>query len=585
MKQYSKWIADTIMLLTGIVIFFSCTKYETPASVMEDLEDAQSDTAIYRRVLMINIEGAVGKIVKDQLSALTNLSSLLPHSKYSFDGMSPYNETPNTDGEENALSWASMMTGTTKVKHRINDLTYVPEVSLEMDNTSNIVISYYPTFLYRIKNDDALYRTLCITPRSNLNDRFLNDATVTFTSASDEDSKNKAMEYLTDGDYRFTLVDFKGAFDAGVSGGFSASNSNYTNALKTIDGYIGELVSTIEQREAYPAEEWLVVITSNHGGMEDGRYGGPSDEERNTFSVFYFPNFKEVELQGKMIYSPSFTNEIYGHFVDSINLDYNFGMYDTLIAEAIMRVNPKVDNTGQGTYYWGYWEKMFGKVQWGVYRARTEVKIYNNSATGAGVEEAVTSFSDGLWHSYSVMMMNDAVSKVKRVRVFYDGTAVMNKTYAINVANFKNDSSDFKLGNSAANFDVAELRVWKNAAMQDWEFAANASYFDMPETHPNYENLIGYWKFTDPAKAINDTVWPNEISGKPAMILSKPLTFVKSANTLAAQRKSGNIVIENETIAPQILYWLEVSIEKGWGLDGTVFLSNYTDELYRGVQE
>ncbi|BDW78589.1 hypothetical protein BFINE_43840 [Bacteroides finegoldii DSM 17565] len=61
--------------------------------------------------------------------------------------------------------------------------------------------------------------------------------------------------------------------EAGKSGGFSANNANYITALQHIDAYIGEFLQAIDERKNAFYEDWLVVVTSNHGGKEDGSYG------------------------------------------------------------------------------------------------------------------------------------------------------------------------------------------------------------------------------------------------------------------------------------------------------------------------
>ena len=61
----------------------------------------------------------------------------------------------------------------------------------------------------------------------------------------------------------------------------------YINSARKVEdwksaGY--EVIKAIEARETYETEDWLIIVTSDHGGIETG-HGGPSIQERMTFVV------------------------------------------------------------------------------------------------------------------------------------------------------------------------------------------------------------------------------------------------------------------------------------------------------------
>jgi len=578
------------LFLSVLACFFmlaetACKKYDTPASVFEELAtDTEADTSITRKVLMINIDGAVGKIVEqqEQEGKLTNIASILPHSKYAWNGLSTYSDTSNTTGEEDPVTWASLMTGVVNVKHKITDNLYIPNVSLNPDDEdADISVNYFPTLLYRIKEHDSYMHTLCVTPWRNLNERFLSDAYKTITSESDEATKDTVAYSLKNEDYDFSLASFKGVLEAGKQNGFSADNPDYVSALNTIDGYIGELLQAIKLRETYDREDWLVVITSNDGGSPNGSYGGSSDEERNTFTLFYYPNFSEVELHGTMIVSPTFNGEVKGVASDYAQ-KYSLGWNDTLTVQAIVRINANPDD---GSYSYGNWNRMLGKNNWGLYRKGTDGTAIRSEVSGSLEKYVWSSFNDGLWHSFTVSMMYDSITDSKKVRMYYDGELNNSVDDDLNASgDAPVDTSDFVLGGSNINFNIADLRIW-DTELRSFDYSDNACLLDMPSSQANYGHLLGYWKMTDPSAIKNDTIVKNEISGMPDLILSQPLKFTKSANTLAYNLESNNIVVENETIAPQILYWLGITIQSSWNMNYPVFLSNWSGELYRGDKE
>ena len=77
-----------------------------------------------------------------------------------------------------------------------------------------------------------------------------------------------------------------------------SENTSYLNALKLIDTGLGQLLATIEARKDAYYEDWLVCVTSNHGGTPDGHYGGNTDQERDIFGIFYYPHYTSYEMKG-----------------------------------------------------------------------------------------------------------------------------------------------------------------------------------------------------------------------------------------------------------------------------------------------
>lgn len=45
-----------------------------------------------------------------------------------------------------------------------------------------------------------------------------------------------------------------------------------------------DIIASIEARKTYAAEDWLILITTDHGGVGGG-HGGSSFEERMTFII------------------------------------------------------------------------------------------------------------------------------------------------------------------------------------------------------------------------------------------------------------------------------------------------------------
>lgn len=66
----------------------------------------------------------------------------------------------------------------------------------------------------------------------------------------------------------------------GHTTGFSNDNGNYVNSIRSADNYLYQLLLAIEAREADLNEEWLVIVTTDHGGS--GRDHGMQVYEHRT---------------------------------------------------------------------------------------------------------------------------------------------------------------------------------------------------------------------------------------------------------------------------------------------------------------
>src|SRR5690606_18633556 len=420
---------------TGFLACLSCAKYETPPPVAEDIPE-QADTSVQRRVLWINIDGAVGAVVEQNMPV--NLNAMLPHSKYTFEGLSDNRIARSTDAED-YVNWTTMLTGVIAEKHKVKDDSYIPELDINPDIPEQEV-AYFPNIITHITNADPNAKTLCITPWKDLNENMLNNTYETIMSASDEEAQELVVGYLEKEDMDFTLVSFNGMLEAGEAGGFSASNPNYIAALTKIDGYIGECLETINNRENAYYEDWLIVITSNHGGSSDGTWGGATKAERNSFCLFYYDHYTTQEMQGKTLYAAYFDRDNEARFEDPLEL-YSAGEGRNLSVEFMLRMEPRSD----GGYSGNNWDKIMGKRSWGIYRQRSGVDFYMRAGENgiSTIEADVEAFNNSLWHSYQLGIASPTRT-TKSYLILYDGDVRYRE--ASPTAGYIEDDDDFVIG-------------------------------------------------------------------------------------------------------------------------------------------
>ncbi len=70
----------------------------------------------------------------------------------------------------------------------------------------------------------------------------------------------------------------------------------YRAALAAADGHVGELVDAMRARASYEREDWLVLISTDHGRRADGGHGGNTPAERTIFFLASGPSVDRSPL-------------------------------------------------------------------------------------------------------------------------------------------------------------------------------------------------------------------------------------------------------------------------------------------------
>lgn len=109
---------------------------------------------------------------------------------------------------------------------------------------------------------------------------------VTFNKCDGNDASHElVMEEIADSACAdFLFVIYEHTDSEGHNYGFSINNPGYKEAFIESDACGYEVIKAIENRETYESEDWLIIITSDHGGIKTN-HGGESIQERMTFVV------------------------------------------------------------------------------------------------------------------------------------------------------------------------------------------------------------------------------------------------------------------------------------------------------------
>ena len=191
----------------------------------------------------------------------------------------------NTQDTSTAPGWCSILTGQWADKTGItgNGITKTMEYkTLFTSLTENEIInsaSFITSWNGHFSTDNATY---------NLEKAYCEEKSldVSFNLCySDTNSANTAIKDLQEDDCSdFIFAIYEGTDHAGHAFGFSTNNPIYKVGFRINDVLAYRTLCAIEERETYSSEDWLIIITSDHGGFGTG-HGGPSLQERMTFIV------------------------------------------------------------------------------------------------------------------------------------------------------------------------------------------------------------------------------------------------------------------------------------------------------------
>lgn len=103
------------------------------------------------------------------------------------------------------------------------------------------------------------------------------------TAPYDEGMRDYLLQRIEGGDDIVTGISHN--IDSnGHTYGFSNTEGRYVNSVRNCDTYAYQILEVIKEREKTANEQWLVVMSNDHGGIET-RHGEQTLEERTTWIV------------------------------------------------------------------------------------------------------------------------------------------------------------------------------------------------------------------------------------------------------------------------------------------------------------
>lgn len=190
--------------------------------------------------------------------------------------------------------WSSMVIGARTDRHRVDG-----------NDFSGNDYDTYPDFLTRIERERPGLNTLAVVDwpplgTSDSGGPLFSDAIdvkINFDGEADgyqradSLSVEAAVQHLRDTDVDAAFV-YLGETDVAAHA-TSSRSPEYRDAIERADAMVGRLLDALRSRATYEAEDWLVLLSTDHGRNDAGGHGGTSPSETTIFFLASGPSVRQ----------------------------------------------------------------------------------------------------------------------------------------------------------------------------------------------------------------------------------------------------------------------------------------------------
>ena len=249
-------------------------------------EPPRAETPLEERtpkVLLIGIDGVRADVLADV--STPNIDALAAAGSFTAQTRTT---TPSVSGP----AWSSMLTGVWPEKHGVTSNRFI-----------NRQYEQYPDFLTRIEQIRPELATFAVvdwlplgqldgaggpTLSARIDVREVLDGSELGWADADTRSVGLAVQHITQADPDAMFV-YLGNPDE-TSHEHQSIGVEYRDAIALSDRHVGMLIDAIRARPLRPSENWLILVSTDHGRLPDGGHGGDSRIEMTTFILTSGPS-------------------------------------------------------------------------------------------------------------------------------------------------------------------------------------------------------------------------------------------------------------------------------------------------------
>jgi predicted AlkP superfamily pyrophosphatase or phosphodiesterase len=266
------WFSLCLVAFVGLgIIFDACLMAAEPA----------------KKVLFIGIDGTrFDAIEKADTPSLDALMQDGIHSPTCLILGPRYQKNDTISGP----GWSSILTGVWADKHGVHNNTF-----------AGAKYGEYPHFFARLKQSRPEARTISLVTWKPIYDRIVSNADVSLDFSGkergildfdryDREATAEAVKQLREGNPDALFLYIGQVDETGHARGFHPTVPDYIAAIERADALVGRTVAAMKARPTYAQEDWLVIVTSDHGGKGTNHGSGHTTPEiLNSFLIVSGP--------------------------------------------------------------------------------------------------------------------------------------------------------------------------------------------------------------------------------------------------------------------------------------------------------
>ncbi|MEP7197907.1 MAG: alkaline phosphatase family protein [Saprospiraceae bacterium] len=233
-----------------------------------------------RKVLLIGIDGLRSDVV---------IKAKTPNLKFLANNGFGTFESYHQDITMSAPSWISILSGVYHNKHGVKNNTFSNSHYSNYPMICNLAKQINPKLKFGMYMEWANFR-------NNIEQKGW-DQIISGDLAHSNKTTRECKDWISNSDLDFYFVYYGECDITGHKTGFSPYNPFYVRSVEHIDKQIGKIIASLKSRKNYDDEDWLILITTDHGGKMIG-HGGLSTSERKMIWLAYSDRIKIKYLPG-----------------------------------------------------------------------------------------------------------------------------------------------------------------------------------------------------------------------------------------------------------------------------------------------
>ena len=255
--------------------------------VKNHFDSPLADGKTEKKAIIIGYDGCRADVLTEMVDGKSAVDTLLDDGasiNLAYCGGVNY-PAPNTQDTSTAPGWCSILTGVWASEHGITangitkSLEYKTLLTTLVEENKIDSSSFITKWKGHFDRKNATYneeKDYCEENNLNVSFNRLKNDEASHEYTLNEVSKKDCADFI--------FVIYEPTDSTGHNYGFTINNPRYKEAFNTADQYGFETINAIKQRATYDTEDWLIIITSDHGGIGTD-HGGASIQERMTFIV------------------------------------------------------------------------------------------------------------------------------------------------------------------------------------------------------------------------------------------------------------------------------------------------------------